>query len=87
MEGQPDRQMFCPDTWPFAAIREARSRGAAGDALWPLPSEEEPPRSSSMSAWFCNCVGNGGSWLFTGLWHPACQLGPVPTPPIIVLRG
>lgn len=61
MEGQTDRQMFCPDTWPFTAIQEARSWGAAEDALWPLPRAEEPPCSSRMGAWFCNYVGNGGS--------------------------
>lgn len=72
--------MFCSDTWPFSAIWEARSQRAARDALWPLPSKEEPPRSSSMGAWFCSYVGKGRSWLFTILCPTVCQRGPVPTP-------
>lgn len=66
-------QMFCPDAWPFSAMREVWSQRAAGDALWLLPSEEEAPCSSSLGAWF------GRSWIFTVLYPPMCQLGHVPT--------
>jgi len=75
-----DGQMFCPDAWPSSAVREARSQGAARDAPWPLPGEQEPPRGSSMGAWFCNPMGDGRSQLFTVLCPPIRQLGAAPLP-------